>query len=124
MNLCQYHCCRKPIPIEGRSDRTFCSKRCKGLAGVGRRRLKLKQRAFEYCGSKCYDCNYSESKYLEVYEFHHLDPSQKDFAISHDGLVRGWEKVRDELDKCVMLCCRCHRIRHAIETEQRKIGTP
>ena len=40
--------------------------------------------------------------------FHHLDPSKKDFGLSMRGLTRSWEKMRTELDKCILLCANCH----------------
>jgi len=46
-------------------------------------------------------------------DFHHIDPTQKDFAISAKGTTRAWEKIRVELDKCAMLCSNCHREHHA-----------
>jgi hypothetical protein len=46
-------------------------------------------------------------------EFHHPDPSNKEFAISVDGIFRTWEKVRKELESCVMLCANCHAEVHA-----------
>ncbi|MBP9854147.1 MAG: hypothetical protein KBD53_04690 [Candidatus Omnitrophica bacterium] len=46
-------------------------------------------------------------------EFHHKDPSQKDFNISCKGYTRSWNKVRQELDKCVLVCANCHREIHA-----------
>lgn len=58
-------------------------------------------------GSKCYDC---EGKYPDcVYEFHHLDPESKEVNPSVAFKRPKWES---ELDKCVMLCANCHRIRH------------
>ena len=44
-------------------------------------------------------------------EFHHLDPTQKDFGISSNS-NRAWEKIRIELDKCVLVCSNCHREIH------------
>lgn len=49
-------------------------------------------------------CNYKRS--IRNLTFHHLDPSQKDFNVS--GTTIAWERVKVELDKCVLLCCRCH----------------
>jgi hypothetical protein len=46
-------------------------------------------------------------------EFHHPDPSKKEFAISVDGIYRTWEKIRKELESCVMLCANCHAEVHA-----------
>jgi hypothetical protein len=68
-----------------------------------------KRQAVEYKGNKCFDCGLSFPDC--VYDFHHLDPSQKDMNPS--ALIRlGFEKAKPELDKCVMLCSNCHRIRH------------
>jgi hypothetical protein len=50
---------------------------------------------------------------MEALEFHHLDGSRKDFGISSKGYTRSWSKIRDELDKCILLCANCHREIHA-----------
>ena len=46
-------------------------------------------------------------------EFHHPDPKKKEFAISVDGIYRPWEKIRKELESCVMLCANRHAEIHA-----------
>lgn len=66
--------------------------------------------AIEYKGSCCGVCGYDRCN--GALEFHHLDPNEKDFGISHKGYTRSWEKVKTELDKCVMLCANCHREVH------------
>lgn len=49
-----------------------------------------------------------------VLEWHHVDPSQKKLRLSTRELVGyTWAQVREELQKCVLLCCRCHREYHA-----------
>lgn len=75
-----------------------------------RRETKLK--AIEYKGGKCQRCEgiFPPS----VYDFHHIDPTIKD-ADPGSLMGRKWEKVKEELDKCVMLCSNCHRITHAEE---------
>ena len=88
-------------------------KKCR-VDAVTKRRKKLKTKAVEYKDRKCFDCGL-ETEYSDVYDFHHLDPSQKDFGIGNQGYTRSWEKTKIELDKCVMLCANCHRIRHAQE---------
>ena len=50
-------------------------------------------------------------------EFHHMDPTKKDFSISVDGMTRAWSKVKDELEKCVLVCANCHREIHAGVTQ-------
>lgn len=71
----------------------------------------LKQRAVDYKGGKCQDCKMTYIIY--VYDFHHLDSTEKDFNIS-GSKVRNmpWELVQTELDKCILLCSNCHRLRH------------
>ena len=78
-------------------------------AKIAARLREQKRKAVEYKGNKCFDCNQSFPDC--VYDFHHLDPATKDMNPS--ALVRsGFEKSKTELDKCVMLCANCHRLRH------------
>lgn len=73
---------------------------------------KRKLAAIERFGGKCKDCDNSFPPC--VFEFHHLDPSKKDVNPSAAMFAPKWER---ELDKCVMLCANCHRIRHHIMRE-------
>ena len=66
--------------------------------------------AIEYKGGRCQICGYNRC--MEAMEFHHFSSSGKDFGISEKGYTRSWEKVKEELDKCVMLCANCHREVH------------
>ena len=52
-------------------------------------------------------CGYD--KYHGALELHHLNQKDKRFGISDKGYTRSWEKVRTELDKCILLCANCHR---------------
>jgi hypothetical protein len=70
---------------------------------------EAKDRAVEYMGSKCFDCGGVYPNY--VYDFHHLEPSTKDVNPSK-AFRKDFEQTKKELDKCVMLCANCHRIRH------------
>ena len=75
-----------------------------------KRRRAIRQKAIEQLGGKCSKCGYN--KYPEVLEFHHKNPSQKDFNISSKGHSRSWSKVREEIAKCDLLCANCHREVH------------
>jgi predicted Zn-ribbon and HTH transcriptional regulator len=78
----------------------------------GKRRAEQKSKAVNYKGSVCEKCGYS-FECLEVYDFHHPDPTQKEIKIA-DWMGRSkWDKLKKELDKCVLLCANCHRIHHA-----------
>lgn len=72
---------------------------------VTTKRKRLKQKAIEYKGGKCVLCGYS--KYVGSLDFHHLNPQTKDFIIS-SGNCKSWEKIKKELDKCVLICKNCH----------------
>jgi hypothetical protein len=80
-------------------------------AAVTKRRKKLKEMAIEYKGGKCICCGYN--KCPGALEFHHTDPDGKDFSISNKGVTRSWEKIKKEIDKCVLVCANCHREIHA-----------
>lgn len=68
-----------------------------------------KAKAVEYMGGECFDC---KQKFHQcVYQFHHLDGSTKDENPSHLFNCK-WERLVEELSKCVMLCANCHMIRH------------
>lgn len=87
----------------------FRCKKCRTEA-VQKRRDDLKRKSVEYKGSKCQICSYN--KCIIALEFHHLDPLEKDFDISYKGYTRSWEKVKLELDKCILVCSNCHREIH------------
>ena len=66
--------------------------------------------AVQYKGGKCELCGYDRC--IEAFEFHHLDSSKKDFGISEKGYTRSWVRIKEELDKCQLLCANCHRETH------------
>jgi hypothetical protein len=78
---------------------------------VKRCRANLKERAVEYKGGCCERCGYN--KCIQALEFHHIDPTQKDFAIGFKGHTRSFTKVKLEIDKCLLLCANCHREEHS-----------
>ncbi len=85
---------------------------------VQKRRENLKKKAVIYKGGKCERCGYD--KCIAALDFHHLDPNKKDFGIAANGYTRSWEKMKDELDKCVMICANCHREKHFLEDQEIK----
>jgi hypothetical protein len=86
-------------------DSTYC-KPCTNNQTVIRM-VEFKKKCLEYKGEKCIECGYDT--YYGALEFHHLDPKQKDFTISHLRSYAFDDIVKQELDKCVLLCNRCHR---------------
>jgi len=76
--------------------RTYQQRREYMLEAVKRRRAKVRQMAVEYKGGSCEICGYNRC--MEALEFHHLDPTKKDFGISAKGYSRSWEKVKAEIE--------------------------
>lgn len=75
------------------------------------RRLRIKKKSVQYLGGKCQHCGYD--KHLAALDFHHLDPSKKDFTITTSKYSHNWDVIQNELDKCILLCSNCHRIEHS-----------
>jgi predicted Zn-ribbon and HTH transcriptional regulator len=62
-------------------------------------------------GGKCQMCGYN--KCLDALQFHHKDPSQKQFIISDSIFGRSKHKYKEqetieEVKKCTLLCANCH----------------
>jgi hypothetical protein len=55
-------------------------------------------------GSKCSVCSYD--KCSSALQFHHIDPSEKEFEISESAY--SLENLIAEAKKCVLLCANCH----------------
>ena len=72
-------------------------------------RKRNKERAVEYKGGKCEKCGYN--KCISALEFHHLDPKEKDFSPS-GNMNMAWDKIKIEIDKCILVCANCHREIH------------
>lgn len=70
---------------------------------------KRKIDAIEYKGGKCERCGYN--KYYGALEFHHRNPSEKDFQWNKLRLM-SWDKIVKEINKCDLLCSNCHREVH------------
>lgn len=98
------------------SEHRYRCKKC-SVENVQRRRYRLKEKAVEYKGGKCELCGYN--KCIDALEFHHKNPDEKDFGIS-SGETRSWGKIKNELDKCIMLCANCHREIHSKEHKELK----
>lgn len=65
------------------------------------------------CGcAKCGD------KRSYILEFHHIDPSKKDYTIANRARA-SLESIMSEIKKCVVLCSNCHQEFHHLERKER-----
>lgn len=60
-------------------------------------------------GGKCQICGYDKSN--SALELHHINPDEKEFTFDK-GQNISWEKLQEELKKCILVCANCHREIH------------
>lgn len=106
-------CNRHGISIHRLSGEKWKCKKCEYV--YSRKYLEgIKLKAIKYGGGECQKCGYD--KCWRALHFHHIDPNKKEFAIfeSRPGFkkVRQWDKLKDEIDKCMLLCSNCHTELH------------
>lgn len=94
---------RTEFVLEGRGS--YRCKRCR-LERVSRRRRNVKRILVEEAGGKCLICGYNRCQ--RVLQFHHVDPSTKEFHLGQAGATRSLARSRAEARKCVLLCANCH----------------
>lgn len=94
-----------------KDKRTYADRADYLKKAVAKRRKRLRDLAIAHKGGACTICGYKRCS--QALEFHHLDPSKKDFSVSVDGSTRSWERIKKEIEKCVLICANCHREVHA-----------
>jgi hypothetical protein len=97
-----------------RSDKGYRCKKC-AVGAVNKRRDKLKKMSIEYKGGECENCGYNKCE--RALTFHHLDPTKKEIKLSRANI--SWEKIKLELDKCILLCFNCHMELHDDQEKQK-----
>ena len=96
-----------------REDKEWMQKKRDTINVLG---FKRKEEAIEIKGGKCEDCN--NSFHQCQYDFHHVDPAEKEFNLANILKRKDFNAVKEELDKCVLLCSNCHRMRHYKERNE------
>jgi transposase len=92
------------VPHVSRADGTLRCARCRADA-VTRSRQLAKLRLVEEFGGACALCGYAEC--VGALHFHHRDPATKRFTIGK-AMGVAIELLREEAQKCVLLCSNCH----------------
>ncbi len=101
-------CAKHGLTVHYNHSGYFRCRKC-NREHVAEYRRRIKDRALEYMGGKCSECGYIGAH--DEMDFHHLDSAEKDFTIGNRKTL-SWSKIRDELDKCVLLCGPCHQVHH------------
>ncbi len=101
-------------------QRNFCSVKCRMKTTNFKhqvytcqqaRGLERKKQLIEIAGGECCDCGYKRN--ISALEFHHLNPQEKSFGIDlRKCSCAKWERLVEEVKKCVLICANCHRERH------------
>ena len=83
---------------------------------ANRLRAKMRNQARErkahfvaYLGGKCFDCGVAYPPY--IFDFDHRDPSAKLSGPAALMAASSMERIREEVDKCDLVCANCHRHR-------------
>lgn len=70
-------------------------------------RKRIKTALVEAFGGHCQVCGEKHPEF--VFDFHHLNPSDKSFNISSTTTTRAKSAYAEEAKKCIMVCANCHR---------------
>lgn len=81
-------------------------------------KIRTKARALEYLGGRCRGCGTQDSL-----DFDHVDPATKVIEISM-AIARtwSWARLKEELDKCQLLCRPCHIEKSAANNDGRIVS--
>jgi hypothetical protein len=108
------YCCKvcgktDPNDFYDKSNMKTMCRTCHNLRSHHNQRV-LKVKAIEYLGGACMRCEKTFES-MAVYDFHHRDPNEKEFSWGNKR-TSNWNSLKQELDKCDLLCSNCHRITH------------
>lgn len=101
-------CKKRFIPKSAAANLRTCCYNCMP-EGIQLTRGGFLAKIKEVRGGQCIRCGYN--KCFKALEFHHLDPTQKDFTISNDHFKL--KEAIEESKKCILLCSNCHKEFHA-----------
>ena len=68
----------------------------------------------EKLGCRCALCGVIDHPI--TFDFHHVDPNEKEYRVSSMAGYR-WERIKKEIDKCILICAACHRKVHNVLVE-------
>lgn len=69
---------------------------------------RIQDKVHAIVGEECWVCGYDKGR--QMLDFHHMDPSLKHFCVNKRTMANlAWKRVWEEMQKCLLMCCRCHR---------------
>ena len=103
--------CGKDLPDARRQRCNSCNTRV--------RRYRTKAAAIALLGGHCVDCGWAGPEQAG-FSFHHTS-DDKEFSIGNVA-NKSWDRIREELKKCILLCVRCHLIKHSNREDPKLIA--
>ena len=92
---------------------TYAEQKSRGYAN--------KWKALQLKGFQCQVCGEGRPAALC---FHHREPSEKKMTLdSRTFASRKWDSVKEEIDKCDLLCHNCHQILHFGDSWEKFLST-
>lgn len=102
--------CDKKISFSSMiSRKKYCSLRCRDRVAERNKRQK-KKKFVDSFKTQCELCGYKT--YKGALDFHHRSPSDKSFNLA-DYENYSYDKLENEIKKCIVLCRNCHSEVHA-----------
>ena len=124
MKLCRY--CHKYYPeSEFGVDLTTKKKvyrrhKCRCCYRATKRKLSKKYRQWLIDYKKKHKCTKCGIADYRVLEFHHSHDTDKEFSIGEAVSNNyGFKRIKEEVEKCIIICANCHRIIHYEERGKR-----
>lgn len=93
------------------------TKYCRSCYERLRRKNRKERLISEVFSGECEICEYDDC--ISALSFHHNNPDDKNFQISSDGLLKKWDDIVSEADKCTLLCSNCHSEHHCSSCDQK-----
>jgi len=83
---------------------------CRSCYESSRRKERKEKLIDEVFDGECESCGYDNC--ISALTFHHRNPEEKEFQLSSDGLLKSWDNIISEAEKCSLLCANCHSEHH------------
>lgn len=88
------------------------------LSAVNKRRIAARWQEFK----KTQSCAQCGEDHVATLDFHHVIRSKSNKKVHIMAQQNSWEKITEELKKCIVLCANCHRKLHYEENELKKLA--
>lgn len=125
MKLCRY--CNKYYPESEfgvaltTKKKVYRRHKCKFCYRATKQKLKQKYQQWLMDYKKRHKCSKCGVTDYRVLEFHHLHNKEFSIAVAFHYAHYGFERLKKEVEKCIVLCANCHRILHHNERNNKKV---